>query len=508
MRQESNVLIQNEKGANKAAAKVMRITFILFSLVYLLNVAGIFIVDMSVMTAAYVIGSVFLWIPTLLINIMKLDQIWVKYVVVLASVIFVMVTAITLSYHVVLIYIYAIAIANLYFSKSINILVTILSVIGVSVGQWIGFVLETLPDKNFDTLYKLFVYGIAPRAILLVAMASIFTMLCRRTTEMLSNLLGAEEQERLMTNMKLMQEKSNQTSHSLIAMVKDLSVISENSTSMNEQINSEAEQVLQSFRDNTDEITGVNEKTQDINEELIRLSNMNNEIAMLAEKVNEQTKENQKRMDFAVTSMEQINTSTNECKDVIVRLGEESKEILGIIQVIADISGRTNILALNASIEAARAGETGKGFAVVASEIQKLSEQTKSAVDNIGAIITEVAQNTQTAVEAMEQSAHMTQKGLQSIQEVGSSTAVITSSNQQMSTQIIEMEKTTENIRGKSGEVARGMEQVNNNTKDNYNAIEHVTAATQENSAGIEEIDRMVLQIQKLAQELQTGLNQ
>ncbi|MDY2698042.1 MAG: methyl-accepting chemotaxis protein [Lachnospiraceae bacterium] len=502
MEEKNGVLIQNEKQANKAVAKVMRITFVLFTVVYLLNVVGIFIVDMKIMTIAYLGGSVLLWVPTFIVNVGKLQAWWVKYLLSICAVAFVAIATVTLSYHVVLLYVYALAIASLYFSKKLNIIITILSVLGVSVGQWLGFVLNTLPDKNFTTLYKLVVFGIAPRALVLVAVAAIFTMLCERTAGMLSNLMGAEEQEKIMTHMKLMQEKSNQTSEALLSMVKELSVITEASMTANGQIADEIGNVLQSFSENSTEITGVNERTQDISSQLIALDTMNDQISQLAEQVNEKSKENQAKMDFATGSMQQIHKSTNECKDVILHLGEESKEILGIIHVITGISNQTNILALNATIEAARAGEHGKGFAVVAEQIQKLSEQTHAAVDSIGKIVNEVVHNTEKAVQVMEQSAELTQTGMESIQEVGNSTSLITSSNIEMSAQITEMEKTTERIREKSSEVAASMEQVNQNTQNNYSAIEYVTAATQENSAGVAEIEKMVERIKGLAEEL------
>lgn len=59
MGERSGVLIQNERQANRAVAKVMRITFLIFTLVYILNIIGIFVVDMGIMTLAYVAGTVF-----------------------------------------------------------------------------------------------------------------------------------------------------------------------------------------------------------------------------------------------------------------------------------------------------------------------------------------------------------------------------------------------------------------------------------------------------------------
>ena len=499
MEEKSGVLIQNEKQANRAVAKVMQITFLIFTVVYLLNVFGIFVVDMGIMTFAYIVGSVLLWVPTLIVIVGKNQQSYVKYILILCAVVFVTVVATTLGYHAVLLFIYAIAIASLYFSKKLNILTTILSVVGVSLGQWLDFVLNTLPDKNFTNLYKLFVYGILPRALILIAIAAIFTMLCERTAGMLSNLLNAEEQERMMNQMKQMQEQSRQTSDELLQMVKELSVITESSMKANEQITDETGCVLQSFSENTKEITGMNERTQDIHARLLALGTMNEQVAELAKQVNLTTKENQEKMDDATESMGKIHTSAEQCKDVILELGEKSKEILDIIRVITGISNQTNILALNASIEAARAGEHGKGFAVVAGEIQKLSEQTKAAVDNIGKIVTEVVQYTDNAVSVMEQSVQLTMAGMERIEEVGNSTALITASNSQMSDQILEMDKTVENIKSQSDEVAKGMEQVHSNTQGNYNAVEHVAAATQENTAGVAEIENLVERIKVLA---------
>ena len=501
MGSKSGVLVQNEKQANKAVSKVMRITFIIFTLVYILNVLGIFIVDMKVMTMAYVLGSIMLWMPTILVNVAKQDGSYVKYALTICAVIFITIVTSTLGYHVVLLYIYAIAIASLYFSKKINVMTMILSVIGVSAGQIICFWFNIFPDKNFTTLYKLIVYGIVPRAMVLIAIAAIFTMLCERTTGMLSNLMNAEEQERMIEEMRLMHEKSVETSKTLMGMVKELSHITENSMDSNRQIVEETGNVLDSFSKNSEEITGINERTQDINARLEELTAINRQLSDLANQVNQLSKENQNKMNSATESMEQIHRSTNECKEIVWKLGEESKEILGIIQVITGISQQTNILALNATIEAARAGEHGKGFAVVAEEIQKLAEQTRKAVDNIGTIVTASVEDTGRAVKVMEQSAELTETGMESMSEVGSSTASITSSNEKMTKQIVEMDHTVENIWIQSDKVAKGMQQVNVSTQNNYKAIEQVNAATQENSAGVEMIEDMVVRIRKMAEE-------
>ena len=497
-----SLLRQNEKEANILVAKVMRITFIIFTLIYILNVIGIFKVDKMIMTIAYIGGGCLLLLPTVLVNILKCNGSYIKYVNVICASVFVTLLSITLTYHVVAIYVYSIAIASLYFSKGLNIMATGLTVVGVSVGQILAFYLKTLQDDNFTEFNSVIIFGVIPRALVLIAVAAIFTMLCSRTAAMLSNLMGAEEQKEMFQRMKQMKENASQTSEIMFGMVSELSEITEVSLQANQSIAEQAERLLKGSTENTEAVENADRKIQDITELLEGLSNMNHRTARLTDQIGENTQENQTRMDDATISMEQIHHSTNECKQIISNLGEESKEIIGIIQTITNISNQTNILALNATIEAARAGEHGKGFAVVAEEIQKLSEQTKTAVENIGAIVREVVKNTENAVVAMEQNAIYTQNGMESIQKANESSAIITSSNEELAGQIHEIDKAAEIIREKSGEVADNMKQISNNTAQNCNAVEHVSAATQENSAGTESLADIVEQIKGLSEQL------
>jgi methyl-accepting chemotaxis protein/PAS domain-containing protein len=107
-------------------------------------------------------------------------------------------------------------------------------------------------------------------------------------------------------------------------------------------------------------------------------------------------------------------------------LAQAARKIGDVTKLIRNIAGQTNLLALNATIEAARAGEAGRGFAVVASEVKSLAVQTAKATEDISSQILEVQNSTDKAVEAIGRIVHR-------MQEIDTYTSAVAASVQQQS---------------------------------------------------------------------------
>ncbi len=168
----------------------------------------------------------------------------------------------------------------------------------------------------------------------------------------------------------------------------------------------------------------------------------------------------------AVTRMDEIRSAVDDAAGKMRELGESSKRIGNIVEVIRQISEQTSMLALNASIEAAHAGEQGRGFAVVADEVSSLARRVGQSAKDIEALIQTVKEQTQAAIASMDvgtrevvngtQLVTGTLTGLSKLITVVKDTAVAVHEQAVVSDEIA---RNMDAVRGIAGDVLHGSEE-------------------------------------------------
>jgi methyl-accepting chemotaxis protein len=203
-------------------------------------------------------------------------------------------------------------------------------------------------------------------------------------------------------------------------------------------------------------LAGLKDQTLKIEGSTAAVTELSASIQQVAENATEATKVAQSS-NVAVTAaqdrMTQIRTAVEDAADKMQELGESSKRIGNIVEVIRQISEQTSLLALNASIEAAHAGEQGRGFAVVADEVSSLARRVGQSAKDIEALIQTIKEQTSEAVRSMDVGTR----------EVESGTGLVTSTLSDLQQLIMVVNDTATAVQEQaqvSDEIARNMDAV------------------------------------------------
>jgi len=290
-----------------------------------------------------------------------------------------------------------------------------------------------------------------------------------------------DELRKTIGKMKDLSKRSTFVKSELIATTTETSSSTEqiaaNLKSINEQMNALGDNISES----SDEIIEINSLVKDLNKNISEQMSMVEEstasVTEMIASVNSVSKlidKNSQAVEELVKASEVGSQNVKETTNSVENINLSVNEIYNMVEIIKNISSKTNLLAMNAAIEAAHAGVHGKGFAVVADEIRKLAEASAVSSRDITENLKNIINRIENAVLSGQKSNNSFELISQNIKRFSEALFFISSSTQELDVggrQILEAMTSLSTI---SSSILEKSEIINNNSTSVDNSMNDV----------------------------------
>jgi twitching motility protein PilJ len=268
---------------------------------------------------------------------------------------------------------------------------------------------------------------------------------------------------------------------SVVTRIKNTSLVMREKTA---QMNNISQDMLVSSEKQADSIVETGESVIKIAQAINEISEKTKLSLITAQKSAQSSTVGEQQVRESIESMTAINKNMEETVHLMKKVSDSSKKISEVIELLADITEETNILALNATVQAAKAGEAGKGFKIVADSIQELADNAAEATRRVGALIATVQTDIQSVGVSIEKTTQEVHRGVERSENAGKSLAEIS----EISNQLADIVKTISKDANTNAEAAR---KISNNMKLILQITEETTESTKQTTNSIQEIAKM-----------------
>ena len=335
------------------------------------------------------------------------------------------------------------------------------------------------------------------------------------TVRMDPNASDNETMEEIAVDFNEMLTEIEATVDHLNQFATEVATASEQVTASSEEVRSASEQVSASVQEISDGADKQYESLRSVDAEMNNLSTTteeiaasSNEVADVAERTARTGRDGRKKLDDAIEACEELERDRDAVVDEFEQLRDEVATVDELIDRIAEIAEQTNMLALNANIEASRsaAGDDG-GFAAVAAEVKELSQDVKTATDEISARLGEIQDQTERSAEEVDQTSEEIEAVNELVTTAGSALEEIAEYAQKTNDGVQSISAATEEQAASTQEVVAMVDEVATISEETTAEAANVAASAEEQTSALSEVSQSADDLSQQAVTLSEALD-
>jgi methyl-accepting chemotaxis protein len=251
---------------------------------------------------------------------------------------------------------------------------------------------------------------------------------------------------------------------------------------------STVEELTASIEEISAGMENVSVSAHDQSDKMVVLINRMNDLSSVVHEIGEKITVALSMGEAIVGNAKAGADALSEMNQSMSTITDSSRDMIGIVKIINDISDQINLLSLNAAIEAARAGDAGRGFAVVADEISKLADQTAQSLKDIDRLIRQNGGEIDKGKKTIETTTGMIKDVTDGISTMAGSINEISSSMEKQISIYDEVNNQALLVRKRSEEISMAMEEQMIAVKEVTSAIGNINDISSTNASGSEEL--------------------
>lgn len=373
---EESLFYENDVKVTRTAVKVIRWLVLVFPVLMILSIAGIFQTKMEELIPLTLFGIVVTMGPGIAYKRNVPIRI-MKYVTTFALAVLVTLMAMNAAIGIYMTYAFAMVFSLFYYDKKFTLRVSAVSYILLVISMYVRSL--HVQQIEFETNFMWFL----TRSIGFLMESIVMSIICVKIADLSHQMLVKLAD----TKQTALIDECEKASEELGGVIEQMETYIRGFVDTNESITGSAQATLHDCNESFRFVDSVRESIHDLNQNAEGLVGSMEQMLEISKETADKVHGYIGLMQNTTKSIGVIERSACQTRDLLERLEAGVKDISEFASTIAGITSQTNLLALNASIEAARAGEMGKGFSVVAEEVGVLAKNSKQASDAITGII-------------------------------------------------------------------------------------------------------------------------